>query len=257
MSREKEVTMATELTSRSWFSRLDKWWIPFLWLILTPIVTVPLSAGLFELLGGYHEPQAVGLSDRCGYSWFCATEYSEARATVMAFALPGLLGLAPFLWAASSKARVSSAGIVAGFLGTAQAWLPVLVLYLSFDRVTGDDGRTYFLHSGWVESSAHSVVWFFGFVAWLASLVGWWLFGRLTRGSGREMILSIPAGIGGAALLTLAVFGLYLNGHGGDVPGFIIWPLAAVGAAGLWFSYRSLAKRNPEHPVDSDKGGQP
>ncbi len=45
----------TELTSRASPSWLNKWSMPFLWIILTPIVTVPLSAALFLLLAGYQE----------------------------------------------------------------------------------------------------------------------------------------------------------------------------------------------------------
>jgi hypothetical protein len=192
---EKEDIMATqELTSRGWSSWLDQWWHPFLWITLTPIVTVPLSYILFELLAGVHEPQEVRLPD-CEGCWFVTYEYSEVVPTAIAFTLPRLLNLAPLVWILSPDHRARSAGVVAGMLGALRLSIPLVVLMLSFDRVTNPDGMSYFhFKQGWAPSpylvSPYLEVWFFGFLAWLGSLVVWALFGRVSRRStfGKEAV---------------------------------------------------------------------
>ncbi len=178
--------MATnELTSVDSPSWLNKWWMPFLWIILTPIVTVPVSAVLFDTLAGPQTPAEVGLPDPAAGcdrdSWFggfCSTyPYSEVAPTIFAFVLPGLLNLVPFLWVSSTRPRVRAAGIVAGLLGIVRFSIPVIVLMLSFDRVTAPGGTTYFdFGGGWINFSPHDDVWFFGFLAWLGSLLVWVLF---------------------------------------------------------------------------------
>ncbi len=126
--------MATnELTSVGSPSWLNKWWMPFLWIILTPIVTVPVSAVLFDTLAGYQTPAEIGLPDPAGTDgcdgWFCPTyQYSEVAPTIVAFVLPGLLNLVSFLWVSSTRPRVRAAGIVAGLLGIVRFSIPVIVL---------------------------------------------------------------------------------------------------------------------------------
>ncbi|MEE9269716.1 MAG: hypothetical protein V3V49_05580 [Candidatus Krumholzibacteria bacterium] len=183
----------TELTSRASSSWLNKWWMPFLWIILTPIVTVPVSAVLFDTLAGYQTPAEIGLPDPAGtdgcdrggwFGGFCPTyEHSEVAPTIFAFVLPGLLNLVSFLWVSSTRPRVRAAGIVAGLLGIVRFSIPVIVLMLSFDRVTAPGGTTYFdFGGGSLNFSPHFDVWFFGFLAWLGSLLVWPVFGWLTRG---------------------------------------------------------------------------
>ncbi len=174
--------MATnELTSVDSPSWLNKWSMPFWWITLTPIVTVLLSTILFSALAGYQTPAEVGLPDPAAGcdrdSWFggfCPTyEYSEVAPTIFAFVLPGLLNLLPFLWVSSTRPRVLAAGIVAGLLGVLRFSIPVVVLMLSFDRVTAPGGTTYFEFAGWINFSPHGDIWFFGFLAWLGSLLVW------------------------------------------------------------------------------------
>jgi hypothetical protein len=173
--------------------------MPFWWIILTPIVTVPVSAVLFDTLAGYQTPAEVGLPDPAAGcdrdSWFggfCSTyRYSEVAPTIFAFVLPGLLNLVSFLWVCSTRPRVLAAGIVAGLLGIVRFSIPVIVLMLSFDRVTAPDGTTYFdFGGGWINFSPVDEVWSAGTVAWLATLIVralfgsvWALFGWLSRGS--------------------------------------------------------------------------
>lgn len=174
------------LTSRDSSSWLNQWWVPFLWIILTPIVTVPLSAMLFDALAGYHEPQEVGLpgparTDGCDRDgWFggwCPTyHYYEVAPTFIAFVLPGLLNLVPFLWVSSTRPRVLAAGIVAGLLGVLRLSIPVMVLMLAVDRVTNPGGTAYFEFRqgpGFDQSIAIPI---FGFLAWFGTLLFWALF---------------------------------------------------------------------------------
>ncbi len=183
--------MATnELTSVDSPSWLNKWWRPFLWIILTPIVTVPLSTILFSVLAGYHEPQEVGLPSKAVPGWLFGEptypyEYFELVPTVVAFTLPGLLNLVPLLWALSTKSKVRIAGIVAGLLGLLRLSIPPIVLMLGFDRVTNAAGTSYFEYdASWTLGypTPHSEIWFFGVLAWLGTLLVWAVFGWLTRG---------------------------------------------------------------------------
>ncbi len=179
--------MATnELTSRASPSWLNKWWMPFLWIILTPIVTVPLSAILFSVLAGYLEPPEVGLPPNpppCPFlnGFFgdpvpdCGPQfrYSEVGPTIFAFVLPGLLNLVPFLWVSSRRSMVRTAGIVAGLLGLLRLALPPTVLMLALDRVSSDGGSYFEYVLGWFDESPFIDVWFFGALAWLGSLLVW------------------------------------------------------------------------------------
>ncbi len=179
--------MATnELTSVDSPSWLNKWSMPFWWIILTPIVTVPLSAILFSVLAGYHEPQEVSLPPNpppcpflngffgdpvpdCGPRF----RYSEVGPTIIAFVLPGLLNLVPFLWVSSTRPSVLVAGTVAGLLGLLRLALPPTVLMLALDRVSSDGGSYFEYTLGWFDESPFFLVWFYAALAWLGSLLVW------------------------------------------------------------------------------------
>lgn len=169
---------------------VNDWWNPFLWIMLAPIVTVPLSALLFVLLVGTHNGSDVGLPDtslpfQCFIDCpaYAAYEYSEVAPTVAVFALPGLLNLGPFVWVFSKKPKVRFAGIVAGLLGLLRLSVPPMALMLSFTRFTGADGTSYFQYSYDPDPyfdmeplsepllDLLSVVWGIGFLAWLASVL--------------------------------------------------------------------------------------
>jgi hypothetical protein len=184
----RRVIMAVHaLTSEAERSWLNRWWLPFLWITLTPVVTVPLSAVLFDTLAGYQTPAEVGLPDpartdgcdRDGwFGGFCPTyEYSEVAPTIFAFVLPGLLNLISFLWVSSTRPRVLAAGIVAGLFGIVRVSIPVIVLMTAFNRVTAAGGTTYFdFGGGWINFSPADEVWSAGALAWLGSLLVWGLF---------------------------------------------------------------------------------
>ncbi len=237
--------MATRnLTSSSRFFWLNDWSMPFRWIILAPIITVPLSVILFSLLAGYHGPEEVGQPpNRTGCFLGCPVhEYSEVTATVMAFVLPGLLNLVPFVWVVSRNTRARLAGIVAGLLGLLRMFVPLIVLTLVFDEVTGRGGTSYldlitedFLRPA---PAPFLEVWGFGFLAWLGTLLVWALFGRLTRRSAseREVFPAVGLGIVGGLALLLA---LLLSAAAGSP--YAALPLAVVGAALLFVSYLGLS----------------
>lgn len=182
MSTTSDLPAATE----------SDWRNPFLWIMLTPIITVPLGALLFVLLVGTHDGSQVGLPNTSlpvrfqgciiDCPSYTAYEYSEVAPTVVALALPGLLNLAPFVWAFSKKPKVRTAGIVAGLLGLLRVSVPPTVLMLLFTRLTGTDGRSYFQYSydpdPFLDTEPIAepllelllAVWGIGFLAWLASL---------------------------------------------------------------------------------------
>ena len=189
------ITNARARTGR--FGRLDKWWSPFVWIMLTPIVTLPLSVLLSP--SAHYGPE-LGLPDEPpdAIAGFCPEgddpfgscipnffapyyEYYEVTPIVMAFALPGLLNLAPFAWAASGKRRVRAAGIVAGLLGLLRLSIPVAVL-MSLNKLTGDDGRSYLQFEATLFADLHLGVWSLGFMAWAGSSMALVVFGVLTRG---------------------------------------------------------------------------
>ena len=91
--------------------KLDRPLLPFLPLFLSPLVTVPIIAGIVASLPdcGIDEP------------WW------QLQHIQLAF-LPALLDLAPFLWVASSQSQVRRAGLVAGVLGMTRAALPQVLV---------------------------------------------------------------------------------------------------------------------------------
>lgn len=249
--------MATRnLTSSSRFSWLNDWSMPFRWIVLAPIITVPLSVILFITLAGNQSPAEVGLPPNpppCTFlpdlglifsdeplSDYTAPDcgpqfrYSEVGPTIFALVLPGLLNLVPFLWVSSTRPRVLAAGIVAGLLGIVRVSIPAIVLTAS-TRVTDAGGTTYF---EWIDSSPHNEVWGAGILAWLGTLLVWALFGRLTRRSAseREVFPAVALGIGGGLALLLA---LRLS-TAADSP-YAALPVAVVGAALLLVSYLGLS----------------
>ncbi len=149
-----------------WLNRLSA---PFLWIMLSPLVTVPLSFSLFFLLTGYHEAEEVGLPPKPAH------EYFEAGPTLIAFTLPGLLNVAPFAWALSAKRGLRKAAAVAGLLGLVRLSIPPAVLLLFFHRVTaGGTSYVEFDTFRYVAPPPPFVeVWLPGFAAWIGSRFAW------------------------------------------------------------------------------------
>ena len=230
------TTELTPVDSPSW---LNEWWRPFVWITFTPIVTVPLSVILFITLAGNQSPAEVGLPDPCEGCWFTTHEYAEVVPTLIAFTLPGLLNLVPFVWILSAKPRVRMAGALASLLGLVRLGIPLAVLMLGFERLTNAGGTSYFhFIQGFAPDSPGLEVWFYGALAWLGSLLVWVLVGRLTRRSAseREVFPAVGLGIGGGLALLLA---LRLS-TAADSP-YAALTFAVVGAALLLVSYLGLS----------------
>ena len=181
--------MATgNLTSSSRFSWLNDWSMPFRWIILAPIVTVPLSAIAFAAL--IRQPEEIGLPPNRPESQiglfqggscdsFLSTpcyDYAEVVPALLAFALPGLLNLAPLAWTLSGSLRARIAGLTAGLLGALRLAIPALVLMFGYERVTSPEGTSYFRWDTLdfiVPSEPTFPIWFFGALAWLGTLLVW------------------------------------------------------------------------------------
>ena len=173
---------------------------PFLWLALTPLITVPLSAVLYR----YHvfAPGHDGCTD-----WFekptgftdespktlpffpfydCGDQPLDA--IILAFTVPGLLNLVPFLWAVLSPLPITRlAGIVAGTLGILRLALPAVLLELNnYDTYDGS-----FLKGA-------AALYLLGALAWLGCLLVWGAFaslvesGVLEASSEREKLPDLP-----------------------------------------------------------------
>ena len=175
---------ARPLTDR--FPWLDDWTLPFKWIVLTPLVTLPVSAALFE---GFviRSPAEAGLPVRePGCEWWCSDyRYGEVTPTVLAFAVPGLINLLPVVvWGHSTKPRVRQAATIAGLLGLLRLSAPLILMGFVFDTHSSIDLKTYFaLPAGAFGGppAPYAELWSLGFVAWLVSLVAWWIFGRATH----------------------------------------------------------------------------
>ena len=207
---------------RSRLSWLDRWWLPFLWIMLTPLITVPVSRALVE--AGLREGTEVGLPTENMFG--TQFKYGSVLATLVWFTLPGTLNLAPWAWAFSSTARVSAAGCVAGLLGLFRLALPTLVLMSETDRLTGTGGSSYFAFArgGVFDADApYDDAWVLGGFAWLGSLLYWGIFAVVIRGKGRSLLGSVFFAVAAILLLFLAALGAAGLG--------LLWPLWLLGLA--------------------------
>jgi tetratricopeptide (TPR) repeat protein len=146
--------------------------LPFAVSALTPLVTVPLSASLYILAVGSHEPRELGLAS--SGSFVASHQYAEFEPTVMAFTLPGLLNLVPLAWAASGRRWVRIAALVAALVGLLRLAVPLAVLLLAFERVTAPDGTRYLEFEVFrygVPPSPYTEIWIPGLMAWTGTLL--------------------------------------------------------------------------------------
>jgi hypothetical protein len=173
----------------------DDWLLAFILILVTPIVTVTITAAAFD--GLTRQPEEIGLPPNdsgFGAGLFeggaCNSllgtpcyEYAEFSPTLLAFTLPGLVNLLPILWILSSRPRARLAGVVAGLLGLFRLSIPVLVLLLGFDRITAPGGGSYLRWSTDLDfglSAPEGVVWALGAFAWLGCLIVLFAFWTLT-----------------------------------------------------------------------------
>jgi hypothetical protein len=98
---------------------VDTWVWPVLWLLLVPLITVPLT---LRLLGELEGCTALLQTPPPGYR-------CSAPAALLSLA-PGLLNLLPALWLRSHDRRVRSAALLATALGVIRLVVPA-VMYLA------------------------------------------------------------------------------------------------------------------------------
>jgi len=187
----------------------DDWLLAFVWILITPIVTVPVTAAVFD--GLIRQPEEIGLPPNdsgFGAGLFegggCNSllgptcyEYAEFSPTLLAFILPGLVNLLPVLWMLSSRPRARLAGVVAGLLGGIRSAIPILVLTLGYERVTNVAGTSYFRWDTLdfiVPSEPTFGIWMLGAFAWLGCLIALFAFWTLTdERRGRRAVSKRPS----------------------------------------------------------------
>ena len=101
---------------RQWWNR---WFLPYLVLVLSPLLTLPFSGLLISSLP------------------YCQVDEPSYRLRHFEIALlPSLADLLPFLWRASSTLRMRRAAIVAGLIGSVRFAIPqVLTLIEHIEAV--------------------------------------------------------------------------------------------------------------------------
>ena len=119
--------------------------LPFFWISVTPVVTLPLSALLLFTVGGEHEAEALGLpaGDLCKFDGMIAQTcfyYFDYWRTWLLLALPGLVNLLVLLWFLNRNGYVRVAATAALVLGLARSLvIPLAALAVAqFDVI--DDG---------------------------------------------------------------------------------------------------------------------
>lgn len=186
-----------------------KWMMPFLWILLVPIVTVPVSALLIQIakpsilhesLDGL-EPLNSAAQEDLDFNpwagafgnWFVSEyDYVDKAPILMLFTVPGVLNLGAFLWLRARDRKVQVAAVVAGLLGFIRAVLPAIVLETTLDTFTFAGDQYYAFESEGFFSDFETnflvSVWAVGFVAWWASLAAMGLFALIWHlGSTRPM----------------------------------------------------------------------
>jgi len=128
-------------TSGGRFSWPDLWWLPFLWILLIPMMTMPIQVERLGSDGGFasakayqqcqlvHKSPGAFLDFNTVNSWRCPAE------DVLATLAPGLLNLAPLLWVWWPNRRTRFAVLAATGLGAARVLVPGLI-YLALGTVT-------------------------------------------------------------------------------------------------------------------------
>jgi hypothetical protein len=186
--------------------------------VFSPLLTIPATQVLLNAADV--RPASIGLPPDDGPpGWFgcngasCTNRYANPNLALLAFALPGVVNLLPFIWLFAVDRRVKAAAVVAGLCGLVRVAIPVLLLvsvlsngdyknpadplqspdqWPGFQLVRGNDGKTYLWHGeDWLgpPDSAY-LVWLPGAVAWLGTLGVWGMFTLITSPSHGSAISS-------------------------------------------------------------------
>ena len=127
---------------RSWFEKRS----PLLWILMTPVVTLPLTVLLLFTLGGEHEAEALGLpaGDLCKFQGHIAQTcfyYFDFWRTGLLLAIPGVLNLAAVLWLLDRNGYVRVAALVAVTLALVRTLIVPMatVVIAQFDVISDGD----------------------------------------------------------------------------------------------------------------------
>jgi hypothetical protein len=131
---------------------LRRWFWPFLWVLLIPVVSVPLSVFLQSRIT-LHEGTELGLGN--GGPW-------AARDQALGTFFPTFLNFAALIWCFIGDGRTRWAAVWASLIGAAGALLPFAVI-LNTDSL-GLDGIHYVY---WIPTV--TLVWLGAFNTWLAA----------------------------------------------------------------------------------------
>ena len=121
--------------------------LPFVWVTITPVVTVPLSALLLYTLGGEHTASALELpaGELCRFEGHIAQKcfyYFDFWRTWLLFAIPGaIVNLGVVLWFLKGNGYVHVATVVALLLGLVRSLvIPMAAIAISQFDVFEDGG---------------------------------------------------------------------------------------------------------------------
>jgi hypothetical protein len=176
------------LVARDARARARDWYVPFLFLLVVPAITVPSQAIFLDLLtdgfpynaalhgmeGGQTEAgRCTAIYDgRFDKEWQCPE--TEAALTL----LPGVLNLAALLWLGSSKGRTRTSARVAGAAGALRLLAPAAI-YLTGGPVVIIG--SYQIYSG---GTVYNITPWVSALLWLGTAAAMIAVGRATRGSG-------------------------------------------------------------------------
>lgn len=166
---------------------------PFLWVLVTPIATLPLSALLLFTLGGEHDAAELGLpaGELCRFEGLLAQTcfyYFDFWRTWLLLAIPGALNLLVVLWVLQRNGYVRVAAVIALLLGLVRSLVvPMAAIAVSHFALYSDGGlylQGEIIAGGGVGDidppSAEralrqllTAAWIGGGVAWAVTLVVW------------------------------------------------------------------------------------
>ena len=157
---------------------------PFLWLIVTPVLTLPVSALLVYQFGGEHDAAALGVppGELChlgGAAKRCF-EYYDFWRMVAVFAIPGAVNAVVALWLLSRHSYVRVAAITAMLVAVLRVLVvPFAAMAMSQFETFTSDGLYFRVEVGTDQRATLQLLlaaWAGGLVAWGLTLVAWYIF---------------------------------------------------------------------------------